>query len=271
MQLNALIALLMEWVVLVTTAAPLVMHSARFAGRLPRLAIAIWFTSFAVAGACVIAALAIAAISVLDFWRYLEMQKDSPERTGWAFALSFVPWLLLALSGVTLALINQSLEPLIAHRKVLSDSLENLPSRQIEAPNSILPRKVELHEIQLRAPLAFSSSDSREHHRIVVSSGLTDLMNAGELAAVIRHEIAHINQGHQRLKSFALFVARLTPTLVASKLFQLELNRLSEFAADDAVVSSGLGDDLLNALTKICEARPSQLVSQRLARLATTT
>ncbi|MEO0024170.1 MAG: hypothetical protein RL196_611 [Actinomycetota bacterium] len=273
MQQSALVALLMEWVVLVTTAAPLTLHSSQLANKKPRAAIFLWFGALTISVAASLAAFGVAVSAVVEFWKLLETQSESVEKTLWAYAISFTPWLLLAIAGVTLALVNQRLEPLLDQRKALSESLDNLPSEMFDSTGFKLPKHLEIHKIALSAPLAFAASSSSSlgrRFRIVISSGIEAIMGPAELEAIILHESAHIAQSHQRLKTFAGFLAKVTPGLIASRLFESELSNLCEFAADDSVVRRQGAESLSSALAKIDATQPSPALKQRMRRLAQT-
>ena len=265
MQLAALMALLLEWVILITTAAPLLLQSSRFTIRNPRTAIALWFGTLVLATVALAVAFTLGVITAVSFWAQLESQKDSPEKIFWAFVFSFVPWILLAFAGITLVLINQRLEPVLEAKRLVRNSIDILAQQR----RSDLPSRtfgVEVFEIQLAAPLAFAVS-TRKSRRIVLSSGLQELLDPIELQAAVAHEFAHLKQHHQWQKTVAGLIARLTPWLVASKVLVFELSFLCEYAADDAVFRKSQGVALLNALKKMHAKQPDPEVKQRIERL----
>ena len=91
MTLIALIALLMEWVLVITTLAPLVLGSGRLGASRPRAAIVLWFTSLLVSGIASLAAFLIAIAAAIDFWSQLEGKREAPDRLVWG-AKQLMAW-----------------------------------------------------------------------------------------------------------------------------------------------------------------------------------
>ena len=101
-----LLLVLIEYVLLVSTAAPFILVN-RFS-KAPNLGIAIWFLLFFSAMASAITAVGIAAWSIIVTYYLLQTATDI-----WLIlAASIAPWLMLAFAGILLALSNHKLDPL---------------------------------------------------------------------------------------------------------------------------------------------------------------
>ncbi len=98
-----LLLVLIEYVLLVSTAAPFILVN-RFT-KTPSVGIAVWFTLFFTAMAAAVLAVGIAIWSIVETYLLLQTKTDI-----WLIlAVSFAPWLLLAFAGILLALSNQRL------------------------------------------------------------------------------------------------------------------------------------------------------------------
>ena len=215
-----LIPIAIEWVILVTTLAPVVLVG-RFDAR-PRLGITLWFGSLLSSGLAAAMALAVAFTSV--FSTYVKLLETPFGSADWQSTLvvSFAPWLILAISGIALALINQRLEPLIIvarESKPLIDAAAK-PWMTFEG-----------HEVSTIEVPIFLAATARG--RILISKIAAEALDELELQAVLWHEVGHIRGRHNALKQLASLVRLLTPWLTASKALVLEVDRLAEFDADD--------------------------------------
>jgi Zn-dependent protease with chaperone function len=92
------------------------------------------------------------------------------------------------------------------------------------------------------------------HPRPVVTTGLLDLLDPAEQAAVLRHESAHARLGHPRLLLLGSVIAASYRWLPPARLAWLALRRDLEAAADDEAVAGGAGP-LLAALAKVALAQ----------------
>ncbi|MFM1766655.1 MAG: hypothetical protein RIR81_36, partial [Actinomycetota bacterium] len=120
-----LLLVLIEYVLLISTAAPLLLVN-RFS-KAPNVGIAVWFTLFFTAMAAAILSFGIAAWSIIETYYLLQTTTD----VALILAVSFAPWLLLAFAGILLALSNQRLEPLFRAAKEF-DQLAKLARREVE-------------------------------------------------------------------------------------------------------------------------------------------
>lgn len=214
-----LIPIAIEWVILVTTLAPLVLVG-RFDAR-PKLGLTIWFGSLLSSGLAAAIALTVAISSI--FTTYAKLLDSPFGSTDWKSTLlvSFAPWIILAISGVALALINQQLEPLI------SVARESKPLIDAASKPWMTFEGHEVFTIELPIFLA-----ATVRGRVLISKVAAEALDEHELQAVLRHEVGHIRGRHNALKQLASLVRLLSPWLTASKALVLEVDRLAEFDAD---------------------------------------
>lgn len=214
-----IIPIAVEWVILVTTAAPLLLVG-RF-DKTPRLGLTIWFAAFLSSGIATALAIGIAIASIFE--TYLSLAANPVGSSGWlaTLGISFAPWLILAISGIALALTNQRLEPILASAREVSPMLDAALRPWMKFQGFQVMR------IELPIMVAAVSKG-----KILISTTAARTLRESELHAVLWHEIGHIRAGHNQLKQLAGFVRSLSPWLVASQALVNEVNRLSEIDAD---------------------------------------
>ncbi len=214
-----IIPIAVEWVILVTTAAPLLLVG-RF-DKTPRLGLTVWFAAFLSSGLATALAIGIAIASIFD--TYLKLVANPVGSADWlaTLAVSFAPWLILAISGIALALANQRLEPILANAREVSPLLDA----------ALMPwmtfQGYQVMRIELPIMVAAVARG-----KILISTTAARTLRESELHAVLWHEIGHLRGGHNQLKQLAGFVRSLSPWLVASKALVNEVTRLSEIDAD---------------------------------------
>jgi Zn-dependent protease with chaperone function len=227
-----LLILLIEWVLLVTVAAPLF-----FAGRFdktPNIGIWLWFTVLLSAVLATAISIVIATVSIFTTWQNL----SAGQSLGITLLASVAPWVLLGAAGILLALANQRLAPLFAIRDKL-DPLTNLMARQIMAY-----RKAQIMELDVPGYFALTRDK-----QIYLSKAVFELP-AKQLAAIMRHEYGHIKLRHQNLKQFAYLIYQLFPWVVASRALVYEIDRLCELSADKYALHRVYSKDLIEARSK---------------------
>jgi Zn-dependent protease with chaperone function len=214
-----LIPIAIEWVILVTTLAPIVLVG-RFDSR-PKLGLTLWFGSLLSSGLAAAIALAVAFSSI--FSTYVKLLEAPFGSSDWQATLvvSFAPWLILAISGVALALINQRLEPLI------NVARESKPLIDAAAKTWMTFEGHEVCTIEVPIYLAATARG-----RILISKVAAEELDELDLQAVLWHEVGHIRGRHNALKQLASLVRLLSPWLTASKALVLEVDRLVEIDAD---------------------------------------
>ena len=225
------IPIALEWVILVTTLAPMV-SVGRF-NKTPRLGITIWFLALLSAGFAVALAAATALFSILETYLRLSANPVGSDRWLLALVTSFAPWLILAIAGISLALVNQRVAPLLIQAKTQLPALEA----------SFKPVSTfEGYQVYCANLPFFWAAVIRG--RIVVSSHALDNLTDSELSAVLWHEVGHIQGRHNLIKSLAGFVSLLSPGLTASRMLSSEVYRLAELDAD-RIASRHVSDQLL--------------------------
>lgn len=214
-----MIPIAIEWVILVTTLAPLVLIG-RF-NNFPRMGLAVWFTALLSAGVAVVIALGIAVGSVITTYLTLVANPVGTESWLLALAASFAPWIILAIAGISLALVNQRIAPMIALANQTAPLLAAAakPIREFAG----LP----VRSIQLSIMVAAAHRNS-----ILISTAALESLDEAELEAVLWHEVGHIRGRHNQLKQLASLVLALSPWLAASRALVTEVERLAELEAD---------------------------------------
>lgn len=214
-----LIPLAIEWVILVTTLAPLILVG-RFSNR-PRTGIAIWFTTFLSAGSATAIAIGVSIWAYTDTVSALSRKPFGGEDWFVVLVVSFAPWLALAVGGVSLALINQKIEPLVETAKHVKPLL-NLSKTPMQNFMGVPVSTVEL-------PFAYALATNRE---ILISKFAVDHLSRDELDAVLWHEVCHVREKHFAMKQLARLIRDLSPALTASRALVGEVERFVEIAAD---------------------------------------
>ncbi len=224
-----LLLVLIEYVLLVSTAAPFILVN-RFS-KTPNLGIAIWFLLFFSAMAASIVAVGIAAWSIIETYYLLQSATD----IWMILAVSFAPWLMLAFAGILLALSNQKLEPLFRAAKEF-DQLAQLARREVESFH-----KAKVYELEVPGYIALTKG-----YEIYLSKAVFDLPDR-HLDAILWHEYGHIRLKHQRLKRFTGLMMQLAPWFVVSRGFSSEVAKLCEMAADKYALKRVYSKDLAEA------------------------
>ncbi len=224
-----LLVVLIEYLLLVTTSAPLLLAN-RFS-KVPNLGIAVWFFLFFTAMAAALSAFGIAAWSIIETYYLLQSSTDI-----WLIlAASFAPWVMLAFAGILLALSNQKLEPMFQAAKEFDD-LARLARREVESFH-----KAKVYELELPGYFAMTKS-----YEIYLSKAVFDLPER-QLNAVLWHEYGHIRLHHNRLKRFTRLMMQLAPWFAVSRGFSYEVAKLCEIAADRYALKRVYSKDLVEA------------------------
>ena len=263
MDLVALIPLLLEWVMLISIAAAATFSDNKWFYKNPTIGIVLWFTSFASAGVAIITALAIAFFSAFQTW--LTKSSLTPTDNLWSVALtSFVPWLILGASGISLALVTQRMERFLEVTKQPN-------SRLLE---SIVPafyhRSVAVVVVPSSEPLALSIGWGRrsDDARIIISEGLRDGLSALELAAVLDHEYCHLEKQHSVARIASRVIRFLSFRIITSRLLDREISLLLELAADKYSSMRNSKQAMIGVLSKISQEPIDRELRIRLAMLS---
>ena len=218
--------LAIEWVLLVTSLVPLVAPGR--GNNAPNIAIFSMFAALSSAVVALLLAVTVALQSLFNLWQHLVQIPASQHNPGHlvpALLLAAAPWALLAGAGISIALINQRLEPAVvaaraAHPQIVATLTPGGTAAGIQYSTIATP-----------AVLSFTTR-ANGRPTIVVSSGALTALTQGELEAVLWHERAHLRGHHNALKTTAALLAQLTPRIAASLVLVNELERLCEAAAD---------------------------------------
>lgn len=216
-----IIPIALEWVILVTTLAPIFLPSRRLFFKFPNLGLFTWFAALLSAGVAALAASSVMVWSIIETWLALEANPAGSPSWLAVFWASFAPWLILAAAGISLAVINLRIEPLVVAAKQTQPLFEGA----LRPVQNFMG--VEVFEIALPFAVAFT-----RNRQIVVSSVVREVLTDGQFEAVLFHELAHIRGNHNALKKLAGFVRTLSPRLAASKALVVEVDLLCELAAD---------------------------------------
>lgn len=209
-----------ELTVLITTIAPLALFG-RFQTR-PSLGLILWFGSFLLAAFSTLLALAIAIWSVFDTWQELSLGNQPLLHTVF---FSLAPWLVLAMAGISMALLVQRIEPLLQSKTPMAFS-KTLPSREFMDFQGVPVRTVDLP-----GWFAFTMGNGRSAV-IYLSTEPVKALSADELSAVLWHELGHAKLFHNSYKSIARLISHLGGLMLASKVLVAEVDRLTEADAD---------------------------------------
>lgn len=207
-----LLIVLIEWVLLITIAAPL-LFIGRFR-RTPSLGILLWFAALGSSLLASILGVGIAVSSIFNTYFQLQSSDDTIR----ILLVSFAPWILLALAGILIALINQRLSPLFEIGKRIEPNLGGTLVMEFRG----------LNILRLNIPGYFAFAQGK---KVFLSRAVLELPDE-DLDAVLVHELAHINLHHEMLKKMARFVYQLLPWVAASKALVREVDVLCEVAAD---------------------------------------
>lgn len=225
-QLLALVVLLLAWVEVATIAIPKILTNNQWAYRHPRTAITIWFAALLSAGLSVFGALCIAFAAAFEIW-WSPNEFSSKTTLAEQLLISFAPWLLLAMTGIALALASRAIEPQLAQVQPISKLEVGRPVAKY--------RSVTLREVEIDFPILLSLGTTllQKNSAIVYSTAIRKALNQTQFDAALSHEYAHLLQLHSIGKVATKIAALLSYRILETKLIQIETNLLFEIAADN--------------------------------------
>ena len=240
------IPFLVEWAALVTVAAPFSLVNNRWIYAHPTAGLALWFGSFVSAAVSLSIAFGLAVWSVFE--TYLELSVAESQNDFWLRLLaSFSPWLILAIGGISLAIITQRLESQIDFTKQVS-----IPTAH-SSQRSWVHRGVRVVEIDLPVAFAFSTGTSvkDENSQIVLSTKVRKSLSSEELKSLLDHEHFHLKAGHALGQKLVQILTILTGRFMTTRVLAKETALLFELAADKHSVSRNSREALRRALTTL--------------------
>lgn len=252
---NALLVLLLtSWVVDFAHAAPVILPGRNWIYRRPNLGLALWFGLFIASVLAAIAAVMIAVTSIFATW--LELQSAKVGDSDWIFtlAISFAPWLILAIGGILLAVINNKFERVFRESPRITPGL--LGGKEVG-------RVAGFRIIELPLDFVYLGSSYADNAVIQTRAAIRELSQA-ELKACIDHEVAHLRSRHGLIVQALAFVQQALGVFGASKVMVNEVRVLIELAADRKVTDKTA---TRSALLKLDGAQMSRETRLRLAYL----
>lgn len=113
-----------------------------------------------------------------------------------------------------------------------------------------------LEAVVLDAPERLAYCVAGRPHTIVVTSAALDVLDAGQLGAVLSHERAHLAGRHHVLLALTRGLATILPRVGLFTTGAAEVSRLLEMCADDAAVRTHGSRALLGALLTLSGVAP---------------
>ena len=234
------IPLAIEWVILITAFMPKLLAGMFY--NVPRIGLTLWFTYLS--SSIMAAGLAI----TLTAWALLEYfgQTWGTDSIELELLSHFGLWILVAITGIVISLINLRAEPLIIEAGVAKRELATT-GKPLASFHGYRVR-----EIAFPVPLAFVAKIDGKQTVHISDSSLVGL-EPTELEAMYWHEIGHIRGHHNLINGIAKLVVLLTPMFSASKVFLQEVRQLTELMADNFAERHVSKEALRNARAKFLE------------------
>ena len=257
-----LIPLLIEWVILVTIAtASLLVNNSWIYSR-PNLGLALWFGGFATSGLATLVALGLSFKLAFEAWQSASLDPANSNIWATIFA-SFAPWVLIALGGVSTALVTQKIDSVTEPTGSVARGADHLgvPSRQ--------HRGMDVYVLNLPVSLVFSlgKASGQQSGRIVISQTAIERLTKPELQAVLDHEYWHLAKSHAMVGNAAKLIRTLSFRVVASRLLEREVSTLLELEADRYSGKQNGKHVVADAIRKLHPGQPDRELSLRLAQL----
>jgi Zn-dependent protease with chaperone function len=188
----------------------------------PRFGIFAWLALFLSAIAATVTALIVSIWSVIENFVNLEQHRQNLFLT---IVYSVLPWLLFAMAGIAINLINIKIDPLVSKFKQLFAE-PVLPAKQVRTFEGVSVQVIEIDAF-------FALAVAKPSKKILLSRGATENLTEEQLEAVLWHELGHLKARHNGLRRFVRIVEALTGFVRASKVMSHEIDRLCEVAADN--------------------------------------
>ncbi|KAA8968155.1 M56 family metallopeptidase [Mycobacterium sp.] len=179
------------------------------------------------------------------------------ERFGWplwaldvgVLALTLLVGARLATAVIRVAVATRRRR---AHHRMLVDLLGVAPD-SVRAGTCACTRERDLRILEVAEPLAYCLPGVRS--RVVVSAGALDSLSETELAAILRHERAHLRARHDLVLEAFTAAHAAFPRFVRSANALDAVQLLAELLADDAAVRAAGRTPLARALVTCASGR----------------
>ena len=240
------IPLLVEWALAVTVAAPFALVNNRWIYAHPTAGLMLWFGAFISAAVSLAVAFGLAVWSVFE--TYLKLADAASRGDVWLGLLaSFSPWLILAIGGISLAVITQRLESEIDFAKPAPKPAA------ASSKSSWVHRGVRVVEIDLPMAFAFSlgTSVNGANSQIVLSTKVRRSLSSEELKSLLDHEHFHLKAGHALGQKLVQILGILTGRFMTTRVLAKETALLFELAADKHSAARNSRVALRTALTTL--------------------
>ncbi|GAB2454863.1 M56 family metallopeptidase [Nocardioides hungaricus] len=213
------------YLVLTTVLAPLVLTRGTWPVWHPRLALALWHAallSCAVALVATVLQLLSLAAGVLS--------EDPAPAAGWSATwVALAGWPAMFAAGAVAARLLATSEPVVRAKAASREDLNDLLSGQPHALE--LVGDLEVRTIDDERPVA--ASVRLPQPTVLVTTGLRRRLTAAQLAAVLEHERAHLDQRHHLVRLVAAVATTCLPRFVPAVELDRATRLLIELIADD--------------------------------------
>jgi Zn-dependent protease with chaperone function len=246
--LLALLALLLAWPV------PVALSRARWTSRSPFAAMVLWQAIALAGGLSMIGAMLVYGLEPLGGNLVAALRRASTIVLGNESADELHFWHLFALSAAALLTVHLLFTLLLTYARIVSQRRRHRELLALlSSPSGALERT---WVISHPAPVAYCLPGG-SRSVTVLSDGLMETLAPEELAAVVRHEKAHLTQRHHLLLwAFEAWRSAL-PWLPTSRLARQAVNSLVEMLADDVARRSTPDDVLVRAIALVAVGGPS--------------
>ena len=190
--------------------------------RTPRFGLTLWFTYLTSTIVASIGAIVITIWGLYDFFQ-TTWGRDSIELE---LLNTLGIWVLVAISGIVISVINLRTEPLVIEAGTAKKDLVTASQPHSEFAG------YQVRVLPFALPLAFVAKVEGAW-KIYVSAETFKQLDGSELEAMYWHEVGHIRGRHSLINSIAKYIALFTPMFRASAIFIAETRTLTELMADN--------------------------------------
>jgi Zn-dependent protease with chaperone function len=210
----------------------------------PNLGIALWSLAFTLLAIGITTSVLISVATAFKTYQALSSRDSDWQSLAEILLFSLLPWVLVAGTGIAIALINMRLEPLRHEAATVRESVDVLGMNTTDFYG------VKVCVIPTEITFAFATTLSGKRV-IVLSSGTKGLLSKEEFEAVMWHERTHIKNGHLLFRGITQRLATVIPWSWFAQCFRKEILVLSEIAADNKAVRETSSQALQSAKSKV--------------------